>query len=400
MIAVTDFIELVTLTIGNFASEGVLVSVHFIDREHGDHTVRRERFFREGSAIWAADKNRAGAIFLAHDPYIRAIYGIEISPAAWREREEQCHECADFPSCQQVHTAQSKRQLRTLQAANFTMIWKTRRGSFDFAQRARVMGILNVTPDSFSDGGEHCKFTSALNHAMQMIADGAEVIDIGGESTRPGAVAVSEDVEIARTAPVIAALRAVWDGLISIDTTKAAVARAALDAGADIVNDVSGLLGDPDMVEVCKTSGCGVVVMHRQGDPQTMQVAPCYTDVVAEVRAFFEERFATLTAAGLHPDVLCFDPGIGFGKNLNHNLALIRGLERISVHGRLMLLGVSRKFFIGKLLESDDVKSRDWPTVAITSYAREKGVMLHRVHAVKHNSEALRMTEAILGQHD
>ncbi len=262
------------------------------------------------------------------------------------------------------------------------------------------MGILNVTPDSFSDGGDHYELPHALTHARQMIAEGAELIDIGGESTRPRAIPVAENVEIARTVPVIAALRAGWDGLISIDTTKAAVARAALDAGADIVNDVSGLLADPAMIQVCKTSGSGVVVMHRQGDPQTMQVAPRYVDVVTEVRAYFEERFTTLTAAGIDPDVLCFDPGIGFGKTQEHNLALIRALEKLSVYGRPILLGVSRKSFIGKLLGSDDVSSRDWPTVVITSYAREKGVMLHRVHAVRHNVEALRMTAAILGQRD
>ncbi len=257
-----------------------------------------------------------------------------------------------------------------------------------------------MTPDSFSDGGDYCEIASALNRARQMIAEGAELIDIGGESTRPRAIPVAESVEITRTVPVIAALRAEWDGLISIDTTKATVARAAVEAGADIVNDVSGLLADPEMIEVCKTSDCGVVVMHRQGDPQTMQVAPHYTNVVAEVRAYFEERFTTLTAAGIDPDVLCFDPGIGFGKTQEHNLALIRALEEISVHGRPILLGVSRKSFIGKLLGSDDVNFRDWPTVAITSYAREKGVMLHRVHAVRYNVEALRMTEAILGQQD
>ncbi len=259
------------------------------------------------------------------------------------------------------------------------------------------MGILNVTPDSFSDGGDHCEIQSALSHARRMIAEGAEMIDIGGESTRPGALPVSEEDEISRTAPVVAALRAEWDGLISIDTMKAAVARAALAAGADIVNDVSGLLADPEMATICAASGCGVVVMHRQGDPQTMQAAPSYADVVAEVRAFFEERFTTLTAAGIAADALCFDPGIGFGKTRQHNLALIRALGEISVHGRPLLLGVSRKSFIGKMLGSDDLNAREWPTVAITSYAREKGVMLHRVHAVRPNFEALKMTEAILG---
>lgn len=279
-----------------------------------------------------------------------------------------------------------------------TMIWKTRRGIIDLSRHARVMGILNVTPDSFSDGGEHDAACTALDHARRMIAEGAGIIDIGGESTRPGAASVPEDEEIARTAPVIAELRREWDGLISIDTSKAAVAAAALKAGADIVNDVSGLLADPGMAAVCAAGGCGVVVMHMQGTPQTMQSAPSYTDVVSEVHGFFAERLLTLTAAGITRDAICFDPGIGFGKNLEHNLALLRALDRISAGGQPVLLGVSRKSFIGKLLGSDDLGAREWPTVAITANAREKGVMLHRVHAVRPNVEALRMTEAILGQ--
>ena len=277
------------------------------------------------------------------------------------------------------------------------MIWKIRRAKLDLTHRAQVMGILNVTPDSFSDGGAHFLKETALIHARQMIAEGAELIDIGGESTRPGAASVAVDEEIARTVPVIAALREEWGGLISIDTSKAAVAEAAIAAGADIVNDVSGLLADSAMAAICAKSGCGVVVMHMQGSPQTMQKSPRYQDVVAEVRSFFEERFATLTAAGIDPLALCFDPGIGFGKTLDHNLALLRALGEISVAGRPLLLGVSRKSFIGKILASDELDAREWPTVAITSNAREKGVMLHRVHAVRPNLEALRMTEAILG---
>ncbi len=277
------------------------------------------------------------------------------------------------------------------------MIWKTRRFVLDLSHRAQVMGILNVTPDSFSDGGDHFEVERAITHARQMIAEGVEIIDIGGESTRPGAAVVAVDEEIARTVPVIAALREEWDGLISIDTSKAAVAEAAIAAGADIVNDVSGLLGDPAMTWICAQTGCGVVVMHRQGNPQTMQKSPSYRDVVAEVRFFFEERFTTLTAAGIDPLALCFDPGIGFGKSVDHHLALLRALGEISVAGRPLLLGVSRKSFIGKILGSDDLSAREWPTVAITSSAREKGVMLHRVHAVRPNLEALRMTEAILG---
>lgn len=258
------------------------------------------------------------------------------------------------------------------------------------------MGILNVTPDSFSDGGEHLGMATALEHARRMIAEGAAIIDIGGESTRPGAAPVAADEEIARTAPVIAELRREWDGLISIDTSKAEVAAAALAAGADIVNDVSGLLADPAMTGVCAATGCGVVVMHMQGTPRTMQSAPHYDDVVREVADFFVERLRTLTAAGIEADALCFDPGIGFGKNLDHNLALLRALDRISAGNRPILLGISRKSFIGKLLGTDDLAAREWPTIAITANAREKGVMLHRVHSVRPNLEALRMTEAIV----
>ena len=163
------------------------------------------------------------------------------------------------------------------------------------------------------------------------------------------------------------------------------------------MNDVSGLRADPAMPGVCAASGCGVVVMHMQGEPRTMQAAPHYDDVVAEVREFFIERLDFLTHAGIDPEALCFDPGIGFGKTLDHNLALLRALHTLAPAGRPLLLGVSRKSFIGKLLGSDDLSLRDWPTVAITSQAREMGVMLHRVHAVRANVEALRMTGAILG---
>jgi len=276
------------------------------------------------------------------------------------------------------------------------MWWKTARSRIDLTHRGRIMGILNVTPDSFSDGGLHSGFQAALEHARLMIAGGAEIIDVGGESTRPGAAEVPDAEEIARTCPVIAALRAEWDGSISIDTSKAAVAQAALEAGADIVNDVSGLTADPAMAGVCAASGCGVVVMHMQGDPRTMQLAPKYDDVVAEVRAFFEERLASLTAQGIGAEAICLDPGIGFGKTMEHNLALLRALVDLGVGGRPVLLGVSRKSFIGKVLGSSDLADRDWPTVAITAWAREAGVRLHRVHDVKPNVEALRMTEAIL----
>jgi len=277
------------------------------------------------------------------------------------------------------------------------MQWRTSQRTFDLTRRGAIMGILNVTPDSFSDGGRHAVLADALGHARRMISEGAEILDIGGESTRPGAAEVPASEEIARTVPVIRAIRREWDGCLSIDTMKAAVAAAALEAGADVVNDVSGLTGDPAMAAVCRDAGCGVVVMHMQGTPRTMQADPRYGDVVAEVRAFFEERLATLAAAGLDPATLCFDPGIGFGKTLEHNLALLRHLGGLSPAGRPLLLGVSRKSFIGKLLGTPAVEDRNWPTVALTAYGRDLGVRLHRVHEVKPNVEALRMAEAILG---
>ena len=277
------------------------------------------------------------------------------------------------------------------------MIWRTRRAALDLSRRARVMGILNVTPDSFSDGGSHFGIEAALAHAREMIAQGVDIIDVGGESTRPGSLPVPADEETKRTAPVIRALRAEWGGLISIDTSKASVAKAAIESGADIVNDVSGLRADPQMADVCATSRCGVVVMHMQGTPQNMQVAPHYADVVSEVTDFFNERMASLTAQGIDPENICVDPGIGFGKTLDQNIALLKALNKIAPAGRPLLLGVSRKSCIAGMLESTDIKERDWPTVAITSWARQQGTMLHRVHEVRPNLQALRMTEAIMG---
>jgi len=276
------------------------------------------------------------------------------------------------------------------------MLWKTQAATLDLSRRAMVMGILNVTPDSFSDGGSHDAPDAALQRARRMIEEGAEIIDVGGESTRPGAADVGAGEEMSRTLPVIRALRAEWGGLISIDTMKPETARAALEAGADIVNDVSGLR-DPEMVRVCAEKRCGVVVMHMQGDPRTMQAKPYYKDVVGEVRRFFEERLRELTAAGIDEQALCFDPGIGFGKTLEHNLALLRGLKDLQVSDRPLLIGLSRKSFIGRLLESDAMEDRDWPTVALTAWTRENGALIHRVHEVKSNSEALRMVEAVMG---
>lgn len=275
------------------------------------------------------------------------------------------------------------------------MLWTHRRGSLDLSSKGVVMGILNVTPDSFSDGGQHQALAAALAQARRMLAEGAGIIDVGGESTRPGAAAVSVEEELARVLPVIAALRSEQpNAVISIDTSKAAVAQAALAAGADIVNDVTALRGDPAMARVAAETGAGVCLMHMQGQPRTMQQAPSYTDVVREVGEFLCQAMATALAAGVRRECLALDPGIGFGKTREHNLTLLRSLPELQALApdRPWLVGISRKSFLG-----GKVEDRLWPTVALTAALRLEGARVHRVHDVRPNVEALRMTEAIVG---
>ena len=283
------------------------------------------------------------------------------------------------------------------------MIWRTKkhgkRGELDLSSEAVVMGILNVTPDSFSDGGKHSTLEMAINRAREMRDEGAKIIDIGGESTRPGAEPVSVDDEVARVVPVIHALRQLTDFddvYISVDTSKSAVAREAITAGADIVNDVSGCTADPEMAVLCGAEGVGVVVMHMQGTPETMQDDPSYRHVVADVKTFFAERLETLTDTGIAKECICFDPGIGFGKTDTHNLNLLADIAKLSVADRPILLGVSRKSILGRLLEIENPQDRDAATIAMTTLARINGCMLHRVHEVKGNHDALRMTEQLL----
>lgn len=277
------------------------------------------------------------------------------------------------------------------------MIWRLRGRDFDLSRRAWIMGIVNVTPDSFSDGGAFLDPSHAVEHALRLLEEGADVLDIGGESTRPGADPVPADEEIARVLPVIERLRATTDALISVDTSKAAVARAALDAGAEIVNDVTGLRGDPAMAEVCAASGAGVVLMHMQGTPRTMQAAPVYSDVVAEVGDFFRLALERALASGIDPMSTALDPGIGFGKTHAHNRELLRALPAFAECGSPILVGASRKSFLGTIAGTNRIADRFWPGVALTSLCRERGARILRVHDVKPNREALRMTEAILG---
>ena len=277
------------------------------------------------------------------------------------------------------------------------MIWQTARRPLDLTSRGIIMGILNVTPDSFSDGGNFLDVPRAVRHGLDMLAQGAGIIDVGGESTRPGAAPVSAEEEMRRVLPVIdAILAAAPEALISVDTSKAAVAEAAVTRGAAIINDVTALRADPAMAAVAARSGAGVILMHMQGTPRTMQDHPTYGDVTGEVRAFFEQRLAAAQAAGIDADRIALDPGIGFGKTVEHNLTLLRELASLQIDGRPLALGVSRKAFLGKTTDARDMSERLWPTVALTALLRERGARILRVHDVRPNVAALQIAEALL----
>jgi dihydropteroate synthase len=269
----------------------------------------------------------------------------------------------------------------------------------DSETRVKVMGVVNVTPDSFSDGGRYLDAAAALDHALSLIEDGADILDIGGESTRPGAAPVEEADEIARTVPLIAALRARSDIVISIDTMKPAVARAAVAAGASIWNDVSALQGSPDSPAVAADLGCTVVLMHMQGDPRTMQVAPHYDDVVGEVTVDLIGRIQVATSAGVSGHNIWLDPGVGFGKHLTrHNLPLLADLDQLVALGFPVLLGVSRKSFIGVLDKTAKAPAdRLGGSIAGALWGVQAGVSVVRVHDVRETVQALKVWAAIAG---
>ena len=277
------------------------------------------------------------------------------------------------------------------------MIWRTSRRAFDLTHRGVIMGVINVTPDSFSDGGVFNDAATAIAHGLRLAEEGAEILDVGGESTRPGSGAVPRDEELRRVLPVIEGLAGRTPAALSIDTSKADVARAALEAGAEIINDVTALRGDGEMARVGAESGAGVVLMHMRGTPRTMQKDPHYDAVARDVAGFLRERLEAARAAGIARDRLAVDPGIGFGKTAEHNLELIASLGTIAGLGCPVVLGVSRKSFLAAAAGCPDVADRDAPTVALTGLGRELGARIFRVHAVRANVEALRMTEAILG---
>ena len=260
------------------------------------------------------------------------------------------------------------------------------------------MGVLNVTPDSFSDGGRFFAVEKAIEHGVRMAAEGADIIDIGGESTRPGAEPVAAGEELRRVIPVIEKLRAKIDVPVSIDTSKAEVARAAIHAGASVVNDVTGGRGDEGMLPLIAETKSAFIIMHMQGTPRTMQNRPQYEDVVSEVADFFRQQYARAIGCDIDPMAIAFDPGIGFGKTFDHNLELLAQLERLRANDRPLVVGVSRKSFLGKLANSPEMKDRLAPAVALTALLRIRGADVFRVHDVKENVSALRVTEAILGR--
>jgi len=275
-------------------------------------------------------------------------------------------------------------------------LWKIGDHTFDLSRQGLIMGVLNVTPDSFSDGGNFFDTETAVEHGVRMLAEGAHIVDVGGESTRPGAEAVTTEEELRRVIPVIERLRRKSEVIISIDTSKAEVARAAIRAGASIVNDVTGGRGDEAMMPLIAETKSAFIIMHMQGTPQTMQIAPQYMDVVSEISDFFRQQYDRAIVYSIDPMAIAFDPGIGFGKTLEHNLELLAHLETLRACDRPIVIGVSRKSFLGKLINSKQISDRLAPAMALTSLVRARGADVLRVHDVKESANALKVTEAIL----
>lgn len=275
--------------------------------------------------------------------------------------------------------------------------WKCRDRWIDLAARAHVMGVVNVTPDSFSDGGRYDTTEAAVRHALTLDEQGADFIDIGGESSRPGAQAVSADDELRRVMPVLERLAGQTRALLSIDTSKAAVARAAVQAGAAVINDISAGRFDPLLLRVAADTGAGLVLMHMQGEPRTMQVAPQYEDVVREVRAELELRTADARRCGVAAEQVVWDPGICFGKTVEHNVALLRRLPELVSGGRPLLVGLSRKSFLGALTGLP-VEERLAPSLAGLLLAVQRGARVVRVHDVKESCAALRVLARLSGE--
>jgi len=274
--------------------------------------------------------------------------------------------------------------------------WQLATTTLEIGRLPLLMGIVNVTPDSFSDGGQFLDPETAVDHALQLVADGADILDVGGESTRPYSQPVSADEELRRVMPVVERLCGLVPVPLSIDTSKAAVAEVAVAAGCEIINDVTGLEGDPDMIDVARDNQVGVCAMHMQGMPQTMQDNPAYADVVAEIHDYLRQRRDQLVAAGIEPERICLDPGIGFGKTHQHNLTLLANAWRFHELGCPLLIGHSRKGFIAKIL-GDKTADRTAGTVGIALSLALQGVQILRVHDVAAVRQALLLFEATGG---
>jgi len=264
-------------------------------------------------------------------------------------------------------------------------------------QRVLVMGILNVTPDSFSDGGRYLDPGAACARALEMEQEGADVVDIGAESSRPGAAPVGEEEELRRLMPVVTEVCRRVRIPVSVDTTKSRVAKQGLDAGAALINDITALRGDPDMSSLIAESGAGIVLMHMQGSSQTMQEHPWYDDVTNDIRVFFRERMDVACASGIQPEQIILDPGFGFGKNLNHNLAVLANLDAFQELERPLMVGISRKAFVGRVVGREGFEGRLLGAAGAVATAIILGARMVRVHDVAQMRDVIRMVEAIVG---
>lgn len=286
---------------------------------------------------------------------------------------------------------------KILSGENKYQQWQCGKRTFTTGKQPLIMGVLNVTPDSFSDGGKYFSFNAALSRAEELIKEGADIIDIGGESSRPGALPITAEEELQRVLPVIKAVKEKYDAVISIDTYKIEVAKQAINAGAEIVNDITGLRHSPEMRELIARTGVGIVIMHMQGTPQNMQQSPAYSDVVEEIGEFLEIQIQEARIAGIKEEQIVIDPGIGFGKTLQHNLEILASLQQIKGRcQRPLLIGVSRKSFIGKLLGDIPPEERIYGSIGAAIAAVRNGADIVRVHDVRATREALNLYQEIV----
>lgn len=359
-------------------SEVVIIKLHDVDARGAN--ILKQEFLSAGGDV-AVHMDVAG---FRKDKTDCIVIGMPKTYAAVLEKMEREPYFGLKKVCQALKNALEEKTPGTMKIGGKV---------FDFQKDVYIMGILNVTPDSFSDGGKFFSIENAFEHAKQLIEEGADIIDIGGESTRPGAEAVDEQSETKRIIPVISKIREISDIPISVDTYKSSVARAALKNGADLVNDISGLRFDHEMVEVVREFDVPVVVMHIKGTPRDMQKNPQYSDLMKELLEYFDERISSLEKAGI--EQLIIDPGIGFGKRYEDNLRIINNLHEFAAFGKPILIGASRKSFIGTALDGRDVTERLYGTLAANAIAVLNGASIIRVHDIKPHRDLLKIIKAV-----